>query len=109
MFRSLTKLFGAAGVLITAPMIYTKSKDKPKKTATYIWGNGYYQARPDALLQFKNFEPKLIKNFSGDKSLKLLRFSPYFEAGIDIKGNLLIWPSKALDSNLSETSNDNIR
>lgn len=28
------------------------------KHKTYLWGNGYYQARPDALLQFKNFTPK---------------------------------------------------
>jgi len=27
-----------------------------------MWGNGVYQARPDALLQFQNFTPKKITN-----------------------------------------------
>lgn len=33
-----------------------------RKNEVYIWGNGVYQARPDALLQFKNFSPKRITN-----------------------------------------------
>lgn len=33
---------------------------KNNKSDVYIWGNGYYQARPDALLQFQNFTPKKI-------------------------------------------------
>lgn len=42
-------------------------------------------------------------------SLQKLRFSEHFEAGIDLKGNLHIWPAKRLDSNFSQSSNDNIR
>ncbi len=45
---------------------------KNKRNDVYIWGNGFYQARPDAILQFKNFEPKLIKNLP--KNLVKLKF-----------------------------------
>jgi hypothetical protein len=44
--------------LATDPEKYTCAA----KNEIYIWGNGYYQARPDALLQFANFTPKLITN-----------------------------------------------
>lgn len=101
MFKGFARLVGAAGVLLTLPTLYAKGKDKPKNTTTYIWGNGFYQARPDAILQFKNLEPKRITTFTGDMSLQKLRFSEHFEAGIDLKGNLHIWPAKRLDSNFS--------
>lgn len=94
------KVLGLAGVALMGPaVVATKEKEKPSKTVSYIWGNGVYQARPDALLQFKNFEPKRIANLTGDKSMRLLRFSEYYEAGIDTEGRLYLWPSKVLDSN----------
>lgn len=96
-------------ILGVAPVLSVSSSDAPKKTSTYIWGNGYYQARPDSILQFKNFEPKLIKTFTGNKSLKLLRFSEHFEAGIDLKGNLLIWPAKKIDADPQRPGGDNSR
>ena len=51
----------AASVMMGGP-IYCKTQ----KNDTYIWGNGYYQARPDALLQFHNFYPKKIDNLPSD-------------------------------------------
>jgi hypothetical protein len=55
--------------------------EQKKKYDTYIWGNGYYQARPDAILQFKNFTPKLIKNLPDN--LVHITFGEYYDAGID--------------------------
>ena len=46
---------GLASMLLI-PTAYCK-----KKRSVYIWGNGYYQARPDAILQFQNFYPKKIE------------------------------------------------
>ena len=43
-----------------------KKKVQPKgPSKTYIWGNGIYQAKPGDYIQFKNFAPKIIKNFNG--------------------------------------------
>jgi len=56
MFRRWTRLFGLAGVVLLSPAaVLAKENDKQAKTVSYIWGNGVYQARPDALLQFRNF------------------------------------------------------
>lgn len=54
LFKGLS-LFSA----ISLPTLICAEK---KKYQIYIWGNGEYQARPDAILQFKNLTPKLIKN-----------------------------------------------
>jgi hypothetical protein len=45
-----------------------KIKQESKKIKTYLWGNGVYQARPDATMNFSNFKPKEIENWkhSGD-------------------------------------------
>lgn len=52
---------------------------KSKFTKTFIWGNGRYQAKPDSFIQFKNFEPKIIETFLGEKLKKIesktLKFS----------------------------------
>ena len=79
-------------------------KEKQQEcTKTYIWGNGIFQPRPDATLRFLNFEPKLIKNFLGDKNpnFKQVTFGEYHEGGIDINGNLYIWKKHILDASLS--------
>ncbi len=56
MFKRYARLLGLAGVLLLSPVVvFAKETDKQTKTVSYIWGNGVYQARPDALLQFKNF------------------------------------------------------
>lgn len=62
-----------------------------------MWGNGVYQARPDALLQFKNFSPKKITNLPDN--LVKLEFGEYYEAGIDEKGGLWIWKTQTMDAN----------
>ena len=57
MFRNLLK--GAAFMAASSLPIFCAPKTKNQ---VYIWGNGIYQARPDALLQFRNFTPKKITN-----------------------------------------------
>lgn len=88
-----------------------KSDDKnntDKPTKTYIWGNGFYQARPDIGLSFKNFEPKLIKNFLGDKTpnMKDITFGEFHEAGIDSKGNVYVWDKHRIDSAVENKDNE---
>lgn len=70
------------------------------KTKTYIWGNGFYQARPDIILSFKNFTPKLIKNFFGDKGIRMrdIIFGESHEAGIDVNGQVYAWKKHRIDS-----------
>ena len=86
--------------LFASTFIFKKySCDENKKYQTYIWGNGYYQARPDAILQFKNFTPKLIKNLP--ENLVHLEFGEYYDAGLDKNGNLFIWDSQNIDANFT--------
>lgn len=87
----------ASAVLV--PMVSCKTKRE-----VYIWGNGSYQARPDALLQFYNFTPKKINNLPDD--LDYLAFGEYYEGGIDIKGNLYIWERKSIDANFEEKTEE---
>lgn len=75
MFNPFAKNFSKlASLFFPSAFITTKyfCSDQKKKYDTYIWGNGYYQARPDAILQFKNFTPKLIKNLPDN--LKFIEF-----------------------------------
>ena len=65
LFRNLIK--GAAFMAASSLPLFCASK---KKNEVYIWGNGIYQARPDALLQFRNFTPKKITNLP-DNLIKL--------------------------------------
>ena len=83
--------------------LFGKKKDTPKHTKSYIWGNGFYYARPGAAMQFKNFEPKLIKNISGEKDLnfKQFGFGEFHEGGIDLKGDFYVWPKHKLDASFS--------
>ena len=37
-----------------------KKEEEPQNTSMLLWGNGYYQARPDFKKQFSNFTPKQI-------------------------------------------------
>lgn len=104
MFRRLASktAFVAASVLIGST-VFCKSQ----QNEVYIWGNGVYQARPDALLQFHNFYPKKIDNLPTD--LVQLFFSELYEAGIDSKGQLFIWEKHEVDSNFDENNKDNKR
>lgn len=68
------------GLMLTGSAMCTQKK---KNKSCYIWGNGTYQARPDAILQFRNFEPKRIDTLSKGYNLKYLKFGTWFEAGID--------------------------
>lgn len=108
MFRRSAQLCAALGLWALAPLVQAKSQPAPN-SSTFIWGHGYYQARPDAILQFKNFEPKQVKTFTHDRSLRLLRFSEHLEAGIDFKGNLLVWPAKSIDANSEGSSSEQVR
>lgn len=54
-----TLIRGAALMAASSLPLYCAEK---RKNEVYMWGNGVYQARPDALLQFKNFFPKKIAN-----------------------------------------------
>lgn len=95
MLLGFAKKFAPLVGLLTTTSFICKEKNENK---TYIWGNGFYQARPDALLQFQNFCPKLITNLP--KNLVQLEFGHYFEAGIDSEGVLYIWDKHVIDSNL---------
>jgi len=86
MFKKLISksLLAATSVLFSSSIFC-----HPQKNETYIWGNGYYQARPDALLQFLNFYPKKVNNLPPD--IVQLYFGEHYEAGIDSKDQLYIW------------------
>lgn len=71
-----------------------------RKNEVYIWGNGVYQARPDALLQFQNFVPKKINNLPSN--MISLSFGEYYEGGIDEKGGLWVWKTQEVDANKDE-------
>ncbi|KAL4490241.1 hypothetical protein ABPG72_004280 [Tetrahymena utriculariae] len=93
-------------------LLNNKNKsDQIPPTKTYIWGNGIYQARPDALLQYKNFEPKLIKTFQGkeNKNMKEIIFGEHNEAGIDINGYIYAWKKPTLEANYQNQDTDNYR
>ena len=55
-----TLVRGAALMAATSVPFLCASKTKNE---VYMWGNGIYQARPAALLQFKNFVPKKSQIF----------------------------------------------
>lgn len=73
MFRKIVSktLIAGASVLFAKAALCSS-----KKNESYIWGNGRYQARPDALLQFHNFYPKKINNLPSD--LVQLFFGEYY-------------------------------
>jgi hypothetical protein len=61
-YRSLfQKLPLFAGALL-ASVLGTNSRCDENNNNVFIWGNGYYQARPDAIMQFQNFIPKKVVN-----------------------------------------------
>ena len=96
---------------ISQSMTDKKPDISPKFTKTFIWGNGCYQAKPDAYMQFKNFEPKLIETFLGEKSINMKKifFGEFHEAGIDTKGNAHIWRKHVQFSTKEQNINDNER
>lgn len=56
----------------------------------YVWGNGYYQTRPDMKNQFNNFYPKkIVGNFDGKRvyekvpKFKEVKFTSKNGFGID--------------------------
>lgn len=83
-----------------------KEKKIDEKKIMYIWGNGFYQARPEKLNQFKNFVPKKILGGSEDDS-KIIKEIYSFEDvifdevkgyGIDINGKLWIFDNRKISS-----------
>lgn len=85
-----------------------KKEEKSKLTKSYIWGNGRYVPRENIPMQFKNFEPKLIKSFLGPNNLnfKEFNFGEYHEGGIDIKGNFYIWKKYRPDASISREEDE---
>jgi hypothetical protein len=94
LFRAILRSIPLA-MAVAAPKLLCKEQPKHQ---VYLWGNGVYQARPDALLQFQNFTPKRISNLP--QGLVQLELGEYFEAGIDSEGTLFVWRTQQLDSNL---------
>ena len=92
-FRKGIPLFMAA----FSSQLICAEKKKNIKTQTYLWGNGVYQARPDALLQFHNFTLKksgiyqiILFTWSSENTTKqaLMRMGVY------------VWLAQELDANL---------
>lgn len=100
------KMFSRSALAASALLI-SNVMCKNKKQEVYIWGNGTYQARPDALMQFKNYSPKKITNLPDN--LISLHFGEFFEAGIDKDGNLYLWSKHQMDANVDEQGKDNLR
>lgn len=87
----------------------TESISPDAKTKTFIWGNGSYQAKPDGLMRFSNFEPKLIKDFKGpsNPNLKDVQFGEHMEAGITVNGNeVYVWNKQKLSASRDEEIDD---
>ena len=69
----------------------------------YLWGNGWYQAKPGSVPNFPNFSPKKQK-FSLDKAntqfpvpnLKNLASSEKIQIGVDAKGNIWAFDNKKI-------------
>jgi hypothetical protein len=74
-FRSIFKQLPLFAGIMASSMLPFICKEK-EKHEVYLWGNGIYQARPDALLQFKNFTPKKITNLPDN--LVKLEFGEYY-------------------------------
>lgn len=86
-------------------------QSESSRTKTFIWGNGNYQARPDAYVQFNNFEPKLIKSFDGHEkpNMRKIFFGDHHEGGIDTLGNAYLWKKHILSSSVEKEIDDNVR
>lgn len=94
----LKSIIRGAPVAIAALTSRLLCKQEDPQNRIYMWGNGAYQARPDALLQFQNFTPKMITNLPNN--LVKIEFGEYYEAGIDSTGALYVWNSQNMDANL---------
>jgi hypothetical protein len=94
LFKSILK---AAPLVLAAMSPRLMCKDESRHQV-FMWGNGVYQARPDALLQFQNFTPKRMTNLP--PGLVQLELGEYFEAGIDSEGALFVWNTQKTDANL---------
>jgi hypothetical protein len=103
MWRNIAKRLS----IITMPVLLGSYLCNEPKYSVYIWGNGHYQARPDALLQFQNYYPKKIANLPNN--IVSLFFGEFYEAGIDKKGQLFVWSKKEIDANYDERVKDNER
>lgn len=99
--------FATRSLLAASSLFATNVFCKEVKRETYIWGNGVYQARPDALLQFHNFTPKKMENLP--KNLVYLAFGELYEAGIDCDGQLFLWEKKIIDANDNDNNRDCLR
>jgi hypothetical protein len=102
----LRKIANRAAIL-AVPLLLGSLSCNESKNSVYIWGNGHYQARPDALLQFQNYYPKKIENLP--PNIVSLYFGEFCEAGIDQKGQLYVWNKKEIDANYDVNVKDNTR
>lgn len=74
-------------------------------TDVYIWGNG---EQVDMSLDYNNFYPKKIKNFSGedDPQIIIVKFGEFHEAYLDKKGKIHICQKHRLPSMKLENFDD---
>ena len=79
---------------------------KIENGSMYIWGNGYYQARPDWTNQFSNFSPKKIthdknkNNEITENSIKFkdIIFTDEVVYGLDPKGKIWSFKNRKISS-----------
>lgn len=74
-------------------------RQETKSFKTFLWGNGVYQARPDATMNFSNFKPKVIENWrQEDLQMAQLAFGGVYDGAVDTKGRLMITKKQTMDS-----------
>jgi alpha-tubulin suppressor-like RCC1 family protein len=83
-------------------------------TKLHIWGNGQYKPRAGVssdLLNFENFFPKQIKNFSAPEAPSLVKvfFGAKLEAGIDDNGQVFTWNKVVINAAKLPDVDDEIR
>lgn len=79
-----------------------------KPTDVYVWGNGYQTA---AALDYGNFYPKKIKNFSTpeDPQIIMVKFGEFNEAYLDKQGKIHICKKHRLSSQKIHEVDDHYR
>jgi alpha-tubulin suppressor-like RCC1 family protein len=79
-----------------------------KPTDVYVWGNGI---QINASLNYNNYYPKKIKNFSGknDPQIIMVKFGDFHEAYLDKKGKIHICSKHKLPSMKLDGQDDWIR
>jgi alpha-tubulin suppressor-like RCC1 family protein len=83
-----------------------KKETENEKTDIYLWGNGYYQSRPENINQNKNFVPKKIIGAS-ENNTKIVKNIPFFQNvlfdekngfGLDKEGKVYVFDNRKISS-----------